>query len=195
MRTACNPDQESRHTFAMTEAPATSGALEEVVWLCGSARKLSKVLYKFARDAGIVADEVERFANQVRSFSDTIATAELSLTHYCEENLASRVVSFLSSRNVLESIAHEAASVEEHLFAIQDTVEGLLQSRPILWASIKWSWKKSSILELAPEMESVKSSLQLLIVITQFEAFVNSGAREQQDRCVRPGCIIHAHAY
>jgi hypothetical protein len=70
---------------------------------------------------------------------------------------------------VLKNIGTEAMAVQAHLRQIQHQVVGL-RSSVTLWASVKWSFKKSSILELSPEMESVKTSLSLVITTAHFEA-------------------------
>ena len=107
---------------------------------------------------------MKRFALQVQAFSDVVEAAELSLRNYCTENKESSLVDFICSRRILDNIGHEAEAVEEHLRAIRDQVRGL-GSSSILWASMKWALKKSSILGLFPEMECVKSSLNLLVAI------------------------------
>jgi hypothetical protein len=38
-----------------------------------------------------------------------------------------------------------------------------MKSRLALWTSIKWNFKKASIMELSPEMESLKTNLGLLV--------------------------------
>ena len=158
----------------MAEFLAVTGGLAAVIQLATSGRRFAKILYRFAVDAGAAAAEVERFANQVRTFSDTVEVAEQTLSRYCRDNPASPLVVFMDRRKVLANIDSEATTVRTHLRAVRDQVIGM-KSRSILWASIKWSWKKSSILELSPEMESVKTSLSLLMVTAQFEAMVRSG--------------------
>lgn len=92
----------------------------------------------------------------------------MALAKYFRENPKSPVVIHISSRHILEDINSEAETVQDHLLDVQAKAERL-KSRSVLWASIKWSWNKSLILELTPETESVKTSLNLLMVTTLFE--------------------------
>jgi hypothetical protein len=151
----------------MAEVLAITGGLAAALQLSSGAKKFATTLYRFARDAGLAGREVERFANQVQSFSDTVGLAHGTLSQFCSENPTSRVVVFISSKNVLKNIGTEAMAVRAHLRQIQHQVIGL-RSTVTLWASFKWSIKKSSILELTPEMESVKTSLGLVLACVQF---------------------------
>ncbi|KAH6842896.1 hypothetical protein B0I37DRAFT_418043 [Chaetomium sp. MPI-CAGE-AT-0009] len=144
----------------MAEFLAVTGGLAAVVQLAVSGRDLAKTLYRFAVDTGAAAAEVERFANQ---------------------NPESPVVAFIKNSQVLENIYSEASTVRAHLRAIRDQVIDM-KSRWVLWASIKWNFKKLSILELSPEMESVKTSLCLLMASTNLEALhLISRSRDNQD--------------
>jgi hypothetical protein len=156
----------------MAEFLAVTGGLAAVVQLAASGRRLVKTLYRFAVDAGAAAAEVERFANQVRTFSGTVEVAQQTVSFYCRENPESPVVAFIKSSQVLADIDSEASTVQAHLWAIRDQVIDM-KSRWVVWASIKWSVKKSSILELSPQMESVKTSLCLLMASTNLEALIS----------------------
>ena len=150
------------------------GGLAAVAQLCGTARTLAKVIYRFSRNVGGASGDVRRFANQVQTFSDLVEAAELSLHSYCTKNPKSPLVVFIRSRRILDNIGDEAKAVQEHLRDIRARVRGL-RSSSILWASFKWTWNKSSILELVPEMESVKGSLNLLLAISGFEERTGAG--------------------
>jgi hypothetical protein len=168
----------------MAEALAVVGALAAVLQLCSCARKFARVLHQFAVDAGVAAAEIKRFAYQIRSFSNTVDTAQCTLSRYCTENPTSPIVVFMRNRNVLGDLNIEATMVEGHLLDIRDQVMGM-KSRLVLWTSIKWSFKKSSVLGLFPEMENIKTSLGLLVATAHFEATiqaVRSGKHHLRDQ-------------
>ncbi len=148
--------------------------LAAVLQLCGTARAVVKVAHRFSRNAGGASADVRRFAIQVQIFSDVVEAAEFSLQSYCTKNQKSPLVVFIHSRGILDNIGEEAKAVQEHLRDIRARVRSL-GSSSILWASIKWTWNKSSILELVPEMESVKGSLNLLLAISGFEERTGAG--------------------
>jgi hypothetical protein len=153
----------------MAEVLAITGGLAAALQLSSYAKKLAKALYRFSKDAGAARREVERFSNQVQSFSDTVGLAHGTLSHFCSENPRSPVVVYISSNDVLKNIGSEAMAVKAHLRKIQHQVIGL-RSSVTLWAIVKWAYKKSTISELFPEMESVKTSLSLVIATAQLEA-------------------------
>ncbi|KAK3297302.1 uncharacterized protein B0H64DRAFT_372689 [Chaetomium fimeti] len=153
----------------MAELIAIAGGIAAIVQLAGTGRRLCKILHQFATDAGAAGVEVRRFANQVRTFSDSIELAERTLFIYCRDHRTSRLVADMEERNILANIDYEAETVRAHLRAIRDRVLNM-KSRSVLWATIKWRFNKASILELSPEMESVKTNLNLIIATTQFEA-------------------------
>lgn len=157
----------------MAEFLAIAGGMAAVVQLAGTGRRFSKTLHRFATNAGAAAAEVERFANQVRTFSDAVEVAEQTLSSYCQVYPKSPLVAYIGRCKILASIDNETRAVRAHLRAIQARVVNM-ESRSVLWASFKWTMNKSSILELSPEMESVKSNLGLLISTTHFEAFMRT---------------------
>lgn len=153
----------------MAEVLAITGGLAAALQLSSFAIKFAKALYQLAADAGAAASEVERFANQVKIFSAAVTVAHRTLSNFCAENPKSPLVIFISSRRVLADIGTEASIVRRRLRRIRDKVMGM-RSRSAVWAYIKWSFKKSSILNLHPEMEGVKTSLDLLISTAYLEA-------------------------
>lgn len=150
------------------EALAVIGGLGAALQLSTAALDFSKFLYHLATNAGAAAAEIERFAHQVRSFSQAVNVAQMALAKYFRDNPQSPVVIHISSRHILADIDSEAETVQNHLLDVQAKAERL-KSRSVLLAIIKWSLNKSLILKLAPEMESVKTSLNLLMVTTLFE--------------------------
>ncbi|GAB1314619.1 hypothetical protein MFIFM68171_04829 [Madurella fahalii] len=163
----------------MAETLAIAGSLAAVMQLSKSAQKLARIAYQLATDVGAASEEMKRFATQVQSFSNTVKVAQFGLHQYCTEHRHSRVVTYISKHRVLEDIGSEAEHVQQHLQAIRRQVQ-TLRSRSMLWATFKWLWNKASILELYPEMESIKTCLGLLLVTTQLEATRDSGGLEKE---------------
>ncbi len=158
------------------------GGLAAVTQLCGTALTVANVAHRFARNAGGASAEVKRFADQVRIFADGVRIAELSLRNYCTDtkNQESPLVLFVCSRHLLDLIGDEAKVVQQRLRIIRDQIKGL-GSSSILWAAIKWTWKRPSILGLVPEMESIKSSLNLMVVSSMLDELVCAGRRNSDE--------------
>lgn len=163
----------------MAEFMAMAGGLAAVLQLSASAQRLVKVLYRLAADAGAASDEVNRFATQVETFSNTIKVAQFGLRQYCTEHTNYPVVIYISELRVLDGVNSEAKHVQQHLQAIARQVKAL-RSRSVLWTRFKWLWNKSSILDLHPGLESVKTSLNLLLATTQLEAATIGGGLEKE---------------
>lgn len=144
--------------------------MEAVLQLSRAGRRFFKTLQRFAVNAGIAhGAEVARFANQVRTFSNTIELTEETLSRYFRQHPESRLVAYIGRHQILADIDSEAGAIRLHLLAIQDRVVNM-ESRSILWASFKWAFNtRSSIWELSSEMESIKNSLGLLMATAQFE--------------------------
>jgi hypothetical protein len=122
----------------MAEAIAVVGALAAVGQLSSSARKFAWALFQFARDADAAAAEVQRFAIQIQTFSDTIRTTRATLSYCCKNKPDFPLVLSMQTRNVLSSLDAEASTVRSHLRDIRDQVTDT-KSRLALWTSIKWN--------------------------------------------------------
>jgi hypothetical protein len=153
----------------MTDPLAVIGGLAAVAQLSASAAKLARGFYRFAGGVKSVTAEVDRFASQVRSFSFIVDLAQVTLSRYCSENPKSRVVAYLSSHRVLPNLNSDARYTSRHIRAIRDRFHRT-PTRFALVTAIVWWLCKPSVMELYPEMESIKTNLSLLMAITQVEA-------------------------
>ncbi|AEO63036.1 uncharacterized protein THITE_2084540 [Thermothielavioides terrestris NRRL 8126] len=156
----------------MAEVLAVAGGIAAIFELAKAGWRFADTLSQFARHAGAAGFEVERFANQVEAFSDAVELAQLILSRHLHRNQESSVVTYIRRQNILDIIGTEANIVQRRLRATQDQVMGL-ESRSVVLASIKWLLRRSSIMQLSPEMESVKSTLSLLVDIAQLEDVMN----------------------
>ncbi|KAK3308465.1 uncharacterized protein B0T15DRAFT_572631 [Chaetomium strumarium] len=156
------------------------GGLAAVLQLSSAAAKVVDALCKFAEDARFARAEIQRFAGQVRTFCHIITIARNNLRRYCREFSKSPLVKYISKHNVLDSICSEAAAVEQHIWDI-DLEVAKLESQSALWASIKWVFKRSSILELSPEMQSLMASLNLLQSTAMLDAALRSGKDSRRE--------------
>lgn len=164
---ASDPGVSSR--LEMADPLTVIGGLAAVAQLSTSAARLVRGFYRFAGGVKSVTAEVNRFASQVRSFSYIVKLAQVTLSRYCSENPDSRVVAYLSSHRVLPNINSDAEYTSMHIRAIHDRIQRTPTGFALVTA-IVWWFCKSSIMELYPEMESIKTNLSLLMATTQLEA-------------------------
>lgn len=117
--------------------------------------------------------EINRFAIQVHNFSQTSEAARLSLSRYCSKHPDSEVSNYLKEKGVLEGLAQESELVERDVqSATRRVVAMMAKSR--VFARIQWSFRKESILQVCIGMESIKSSIGLILHTVQLEvAFID----------------------
>lgn len=163
----------------MADPLTVIGGLAAVAQLSGSAARLTRRLYRFARDVKGVTAEVDRFASQVRSFSLIVDLAQVTLSRYCVENPESRVVAYLSSHHVLPNINSDAIYTSEHIWDIRDRLHNA-PTRFALVTTIVWWFYKPDVMELYPEMESIKTNLSLLMATTHLEALLQRASGIEQ---------------
>jgi hypothetical protein len=162
------------------EALAIIGGAAALIQLASSGGWFARGLYRFAKDAGAAAAEIERFGNQVQASAGTIEVALIVLNRYCAEHPSSALVSYIATRQVLIDIDTGARLVLAHMESITFQVNSIA-SRSTFWTNIRWTFKRTSILDLCPEIERVKSSLILLMMTVQFDALVSSRPAGQDD--------------
>ena len=153
----------------MAEVLAIPAALAAVLQLAEYGRHFSKVLYRFSRNASTAKEDVKRFASQVQTFSDTIDLAQVSLDRHFAAYAESPIIAYISRRPVLHNIAQQALQIFDRFQNSRDLVR-TIDSGFGFWASIKWSLRKTTVLELFPEMETVKSSLLMLMSTAHLES-------------------------
>jgi len=153
----------------MAEVLAVAGGIAAIVQLAGCGKKLARVLHSFSRDVVDARAGVRRFENQVRIFCAVIEAAQQTIFRYCKDNPESLLVTYINSSGLLASINLEAGIVRQHLRDIRNQVLEM-KSTFVFWARIMWGIKKSSFKEVLPEMESIKTSLILLVSTTRLES-------------------------
>ncbi|KAL2195256.1 hypothetical protein P885DRAFT_62492 [Corynascus similis CBS 632.67] len=163
----------------MAEVLAVAGGIAAIIQLAGCGKKLARVLHRFSRDVMDARDSVQRFANQVGIFSAVIEAAQQTISWYCRDNPESLLVTYINSSGLLASINLEAGIVRQHLRDIRNQVLHM-KSTFVFWASIMWGIKKSSFKEVLPEMESIKTSLILLLSTTRLESLISTLEADNQ---------------
>lgn len=161
----------------MAEFLAVLGGAAALAQLTGLAARFVRTLYRFAGVVKSVNAEVDRFANQVRSFSYIVDLARITLSRYCTEHPKSQVVAYLAAHRVLASIDSDAKYTLGHMRIIRDQIRRM-PTRLAFVTSIVWSLKKPSIMELYPEMESIKTNLSILMSTTHMEALRASDQKQ-----------------
>ncbi|KAK1623796.1 hypothetical protein BDP81DRAFT_399142 [Colletotrichum phormii] len=153
----------------MAEVLGLVSSFAAIIQLVQYGEKFAKALYQYSEQQGYRTDEIERYAIQAITFSDVVRTAHFSLNQHCKKYPKSPVLDFIATQGALDNIAFQSESVELRLRKATSQVRSYLGSRNFVLSFFKWWYQKDCIKDLFPEMESIKTSLQLLMATAHFE--------------------------
>ncbi|OHE98386.1 hypothetical protein CORC01_06382 [Colletotrichum orchidophilum] len=153
----------------MAEVLGFVASFAALIQLVQYGAKFAEALYQFSEQSGSPTEEIERFALQASTFSFVISTAHCSLDQHCKNYPDSPVLRFISTNGVLYSISYQSDSIKSRLRKAIRRVKNRLGSKNVVFNFLKWWYQKDSIKDLFPEMECIKTSLQLLLATAQFE--------------------------
>lgn len=164
----------------MAEILALPASIAAVMQLADYGWRFAKVLHQFARNTHMAIEELNHFAIQVQSFSDSVGAAQASLHRHFTKYADSPFMAYLLRNRVLENISQDSDFIRR---CLRDAKKDVLSmnSKYLLWMSIRWSFKKASILTLQPQMESLKTTLGLLLATAQLDAVHMSMGIKTQD--------------
>jgi len=127
------------------------------------------IVLRFSNNNEIAVDEIYRFYLNLRSFSDGIELAHMELRRYCKAHSDSPAIEYIQTRQVLDVLSKRSNLVDDSLTGARRWVRSQ-KGRNKLLITLKWFLNKERIMALDPEMESVISRLQLIILIVKSEA-------------------------
>lgn len=153
----------------MAEIVGIVASAAALVQLVRYGKKSAHALYQFSRHAGVSQDDIERCADQIRSFSLTVGCAHESLDQHLEDCTGSAVLDFISGHGVLDAISVDADSVSMRLELAAKRFGNLAKRKRTLPAFIRWWIHKDAVVSLFPEMERVKTNLMLIILVVRLE--------------------------
>ncbi|KAK1495034.1 hypothetical protein CABS01_11262 [Colletotrichum abscissum] len=140
-----------------------------LIQLAHYGEKFAKALLNFSKQNSSPRKEVDRCASQAQDFSDCINMTHFTLERHFANFTKSPLLQYLSSQGILDRILNRSKSIEWQLDKATIRVRSLLGGGNAVFNFLKWWYQKDSILDLFPEMNSVKISLQLLVSATQLE--------------------------
>lgn len=165
--------------------------MAEILGLIAAIGSVADVAYKvqrdarrLARDLGAAQEDIRQFATEIKDFSLAISTANLSLHEYAKKSLAeTKVLQSIQNNKLLNRIVAASNRVIDHIYKIWPRLESLESSIP-LWERFKWVTRRTQVAALGPKMESVKSSLLLIVSVVTLESVLNQGESREARRLV-----------
>jgi hypothetical protein len=144
-----------------------------------TALQISISLYDLARAYKSAAEEIENFALDLRSFASVVQLGQDSLERHRKKAPFSEVITYIESLDVLNQLASQSKRTTTSIERVWQQTRSL-QSDNLL-TKVKWMAKKSEVRGLKPDMESLKSSLHLVMAAITMEALQQSGSEDLQE--------------
>jgi hypothetical protein len=164
----CGPNLLLDQQNVMAEVIGLVASITAIVGAAGAAARLSRTLYRISRAAGSTKRDIEMHAANTASFSSAIqATRELLQIHFPKHPQASGM-SIVEESKVLENVEVQSDLVTSHIEEVQIQVRSIRSSYG-WYTGLKWYFLKSDVQSVSLEMETLKSSLSLLLQLVKLE--------------------------
>ncbi|KAG4435996.1 hypothetical protein IFR05_008538 [Cadophora sp. M221] len=149
----------------MAEIAGLAASVIAITAAASTALKISKRMYGMARQVNAAADEIEIFAHDMRLFNTSVELGLRSVNRLCTKlKPSSEMYQYLQREEVMRHLAKSSKLIGKRMDEVWDTAASL-QSKRKLVTHVKWVFKKTDVLALRPEMESLKSNLQLIVTL------------------------------
>lgn len=143
-----------------------------------------KGIRRLARQLGAAQGDIRKFATEIEDFSLVIGFANLQLHEFAKKSSAeTKVLQSICNHKLFNRILAASNLVIDHIDEIWPRLKSLESSVP-LWERIKWVSRRSQVDALGPKMESVKSSLQLVVSVVTLESVLNQNQSREVKRQV-----------
>ncbi|KAK3349768.1 hypothetical protein B0T25DRAFT_570374 [Lasiosphaeria hispida] len=154
-----------------------------------STAHLAKRIYQIAREAPRVEKQLQRTAIQLHSFATTVSAAWASIERSCpkEPEPKSPVLKYIIANHLPAELEYESYHLRGHIRDLRDRIS-TLHSKFELLTSWRWNKMQPDIDMLFTPMESLKTSLNLILsviileIITVQKAQNNGGPSPEQER-------------
>jgi hypothetical protein len=174
----------------MAEVVGLAASLVAIAGAAHTALKLAKSIRRLSRDLGAARKDIRNFSREIEAFSSIIGAAQYSLkTHSREPQPPSKVLVFIQERKLLDQLVDQSDRVIDHIEEIRPHIKSLKSSISFI-TRLKWIRRRKDMMALGPKMESVKTSLSLVITLVTLETLMQSiknqvGSRDSSELAVR----------
>jgi len=145
-----------------------SASLIAVIGLASAALKTSTALYRFSRGIEAASDDIEQFALDIRTFASIMQMGHSTLSlHYAKEP-TSPVLNYVKELEILDLLAEQSRRTKHRIKRAWHQTKSVQSSHRLL-TRLKWMSRKKEIKALYPDMESLKSSLLLVMAYVSWE--------------------------
>jgi len=168
----------------MAEAVGLIASIIAIGGVADKAYRVSKDIRRLARDLSSAQADIKKFATEIKDFSLVISYANLSLHEYSKKTSAeSKVLESIQHQKLFDRILAASDRVIDHIYQIWPGLESLESTIP-LFERFKWIMRRAEVAALHPKMESVKTSLQLIVSVVTLESVLKQGESRENKRLV-----------
>lgn len=145
------------------------------------AAKFVMTLHKVAKESGKVGERIERASWIFTTFEKSVGAAQMSIEFRCPRNTGSPVIQYIEENGCVRSLIDLSNNITEEMKGLSKRVKSL-PSRFNLRTSWKWNKLKPDIMDLHPQMESMKTTFMLVLhIITLEHVLAKSHGRPSEE--------------
>jgi len=133
-----------------------------------AAGKFASTIRKVAKEAGDVGERIKKASWIFTSFEQSIRTAQVSIKYRFPDNNDSPVLQYIERFGVLGSLQSLSDGIRREIMDQRKEIL-TIPSRFDFVTSWKWTRMKPEIMELHPQMESMKTTFTLVIGVITLE--------------------------
>jgi hypothetical protein len=152
----------------MAEAIGLASSIIAIGAAATTALKVSRSMRQVARTIEAAGDEIEEFSMKIRAFASIIQFGVASLRRYATRCSSSKVMKYLEDLEVLENMALQSNRTTLKIKLAGRHTKSIQSSLTVL-TRIKWYLAKPEVEALQPEMETLKTSLLVVMQSIQLE--------------------------
>jgi hypothetical protein len=151
-----------------------SASLIAIAGAAGTAVKTSIWLYQLARAVEAANEDIEKFALDIRTFASIVQMAHDLLKRYHTTEPDSHILNYVMELKILDSLAEQSKLTKKRINGAWRQTESVQSSIKMI-TRIKWIFRTGEVKALYPDMESLKSSLLLMMTFVNFEVAQKRG--------------------
>lgn len=146
-----------------------------------AALKYSISFYELARAVKSASDDIERFALDIRFFGTLMKTGYRCLETYYAKEPNSQVLNYFEELQIIASLSEQSKRTKKRIRRAWHRADSVPSGFKIV-TRLKWIFRKGEVEAIYPDMERLKTSLQLIMTFVNFEAVQKRGDSEEARR-------------
>jgi len=146
----------------------------------GSMVSLGRTLHTTAKRLRSAKREIFKFARDVGLFGDLISLVFRFLSDYYSKNSQSPLLQYIRVKRILHRLKRQCRELNESIKVVAPELANLDSNIPL---KARWNWvrKKSTIKAFGPEMEGVKNSFNMILLMARLESLYKQDLPEDAE--------------